>query len=261
VAIVSSFVDRRFHAQSLQVALAEAKVEFAYLARAASLGALAASIAHEINQPLGAVVNSASAALRWLATQPPNLDEARQATTQTVREANRASEVIARVRALLRKEQPQMHRVDINEVVQEVLNLTAIEFAKGRITVKTELAPEIPAVLGDRVQLQQVMLNLINNAIEAMTAAENRPRELLIQSTMSDGNLQVSVHDSGAGLKPEDLDRVFRPFFTTKPKGIGMGLSISRSIIEAHGGRLWAASHDSGGAVFHFTVPKAEETG
>jgi C4-dicarboxylate-specific signal transduction histidine kinase len=127
--------------------------------------------------------------------------------------------------------------------------------------VKTELAPEMPAVLGDRVQLQQVMLNLIMNASEAMSATENRPRELVIKSTMSDAKVQVSVQDSGVGLKSEDLDRVFRPFFTTKPKGIGMGLSISRSIIEAHGGRLWAASRDSAGAVFHFTVPKAEATG
>jgi C4-dicarboxylate-specific signal transduction histidine kinase len=193
--------------------------------------------------------------------QPPNLDEARQAATQTVREADRASEVIARVRALLRKEQPQMHRVSISELVQEVLNLTGNEVAKGHVTVKTDLAPEMPAVLGDRVQLQQVMFNLIMNATEAMSATENRPRELVITSTMSDANVQVSVQDSGVGLKSEDLDRVFRPFFTTKPKGIGMGLSISRSIIEAHGGRLWAASRDSAGAVFHFTVPKAEEIG
>jgi two-component system sensor histidine kinase/response regulator len=256
-AMLSSLVDRRFHAQALALALAQAKMELAYVGHAASLGELAASIAHEINQPLGAVVNSASASLRWLAMQPPNLEEAREAATRTVREANRASEVIVRTRALLKKEPPQMERLDLNEVIREVLALAGNEFVKGRVAVKTDLAADVPAVLGDRIQLQQVMFNLITNAIEAMHPVEDRPRELRIESTTDSDAAQVSVHDSGVGLGNENLDRIFRPFYTTKRDGIGMGLSISRSIIEAHGGRLWAASLSLHGAVFQFSLPKA----
>jgi C4-dicarboxylate-specific signal transduction histidine kinase len=256
-AILSSFVDRRFHAQALELALAQAKMELAYISRAASLGELAASIAHEINQPLGAVVNSASASLRWLAQRPPNLEEAREATTRTVCEANRASEVIARVRALLKKEPPKMERVDVNEVIREVLALAGTEIAKSRVTIKTNLAADSPTVMADRVQLQQVLLNLVTNAIEAMKSVEDRPRELRIQSATESDAVQVSVHDTGVGLDQEDVERIFRPFFTTKREGIGMGLAISRSIIEAHGGRLWAAARSLHGAVFQFSLPQA----
>ena len=258
LAMLSSLVDRRFEAQALQLALAQANMELAYIGRAASLGELAVSLAHEINQPLGAVVNSASASLRWLATQPPNLQEAREATTRTVREANRASEVIARIRALLKKETPQMQRLDVNEVIREVLALARNEIAIGRVAVKTDLSAHVPTVSGDRVQLQQVLFNLIINAIEAMRAVKDRQRELRITSTTDSSVVQVSLEDTGVGLGQEDLDRIFHSFYTTKRDGIGMGLSISRSIIEAHGGRLWASSRSARGAVFQFTLPKAD---
>jgi NO-binding membrane sensor protein with MHYT domain/nitrogen-specific signal transduction histidine kinase len=256
-AILSSYIDRRFHTQAVELALAQARMEFADIGRAASLGELAASIAHEINQPLGAIANSASACLRWLAAQPPNLDEAREAASNAVRESNRASEVITRIRALLKKEALASDRVDLNEVIREVLSLTSNEIAQERIAVRADLAASLPFVLGDRVQLKQLVLNLVTNAIEAMTSVQNRPRELRIQSAMDSDAIEVSVQDTGTGLDREQLDRMFQPFFTTKQAGIGMGLSISRSIVEAHGGRLWAVSLDSHGAVFHFTLPKA----
>ena len=257
-AILSSLVDRRFRTQALEMALAQTKLELARVGRATILGELGTSIAHEINQPVGAVVNSASATLRWIATQPPNLEEARAAAAQTVREATRASEVITRIRAVLKNEPPQMERLDLNEVIREVLTLAGAEIEKGRVAVKIALAADAPAILGDRVQLQQVMLNLITNAIEAMNSVEDRPRELRIETVIDSGAVQVCVQDTGVGLDHEDLDRIFHPFFTTKRGGIGMGLSISRSIIEAHGGHLSAAARSAHGAVFQFSLPKAD---
>lgn len=257
IAILFSFIDRCFHANALELALAQARMELADLGRAASLGELAASIAHEINQPLGAIANSTSACLRWLAMQPPNLDEAREAAAQAVRESNRAGEVIVRIRALLNKEPPASDRLDLNEIIRDVLNLMSKEITEARITVRTALAPDLPPVLGDRIQLKQLILNLVINAIEAMNPVRDRPRELRIQSAMDSDAVHVSVQDTGIGFDREQLDSMFQPFFTTKPSGIGMGLSVSRSIIEAHGGRLWAVSNDSHGAVFHFTLPKA----
>jgi C4-dicarboxylate-specific signal transduction histidine kinase len=251
-------VDRRYEAQAFQLALAQANMELAYVGRAASLGELAMSIAHEINQPLGAVVNSASAALRWLANEPPNLQEARGAATQAVRESNRASEVIARIRALLKKETPRMERLDLNEVIREALALAGNEIAKCRVVVKSDLSATAPTVSGDRVQLQQVLFNLIINAIEAVHAVKDGPRELRITSTTDSSVVQVSVEDTGVGLGQEDLDRIFHPFYTTKRDGIGMGLSISRSIIEAHGGQLWVVSRSPRGAIFQFSLPKAD---
>jgi two-component system sensor histidine kinase/response regulator len=257
-AILSSVVDRRFHTQALELALAQTKIDIARVGRATSLGELAASIAHEINQPVGAVVNAASASLRWLATQPPNLEEARAAAARTVSEATRASEVIARIRAMLKNEPPQMERLDLNELIREALTLAGSELVKGRVAVKTAWAADAPAVLGDRVQLQQVMLNLITNAIEAMDCVEGRARELRIETATDSGAVRVCVQDTGVGLDDADLEQIFRPFFTTKRGGIGMGLSISRSIIEAHGGRLCAASRSVHGAVFQFSLPNAD---
>jgi signal transduction histidine kinase len=258
LALLSSLVDRRYEAQAFQLALAQANMELAYVGRAASLGELAMSIAHEINQPLGAVVNSASAALRWLANEPPNLQEARGAATQAVRESNRASEVIARIRALLKKETPRMGRLDLNEVIREALALAGNEIAKCRVVVKSDLSATASTVSGDRVQLQQVLFNLIINAIEAVNAVKDGPRELRITSTTDSSVVQVSVEDTGVGLGQEDLDRIFHPFYTTKRDGIGMGLSISRSIIEGHGGQLWVVSRSPRGAIFQFTLPKAD---
>ncbi|MGB7845985.1 MAG: MHYT domain-containing protein [Candidatus Acidiferrum sp.] len=253
-AMVTSLVDRRFHAQTLQLALAQANVELAYVGRKASLDELTVSIAHEINQPLGAIVNSASASMRWLAADPPNLKEAREAITHTVREANRAAEVIAGIRALLKKEAPRMERLDLNDVIRKVLALAGSEIAKSRVTVKTDLSADLPPVLGDRVQLRQVVFNLVVNAIEAMQEVKDGERELRIETTADSDGVKVSVQDTGAGLREEDLDRIFHPFYTTKQGGIGMGLSISRSIIEAHGGRLSAAPHAPRGAVFEFSL-------
>jgi C4-dicarboxylate-specific signal transduction histidine kinase len=244
----------RFHPQGLQLASAQDNVELAHVCRAASLDELAVSIAHEINQPLGAVVNSASASLRWLATDPPNLQEAKDAAAQAVREANRAAEVIAGIRALLKKEPPRMESLNINEVIREVLALAANEIAKARVSVKTDLRADLPTVQGDRVQLRQVMFNLVMNAIEAMQTVQDGEKELHIETRAGTDGVKVSVQDTGAGLHEEDLDRLFHPFYTTKRGGIGMGLSISRSIIEAHGGQLRASPRAPRGAIFEFTL-------
>ncbi len=254
-AMLSASVDRRFYAQRLELTQVQARSELARLARIATLGELTASIAHEINQPLGAVVTYASATQRWLAAQPPDLDEARAAATKTATEAKRASEVITRIRALLQKESPQMERLDINEVIREVLDLTGGEILRGGITVKTELARDVPAVLGNRVQLQQVMLNLIMNGVEAMSTVTDRTRKVHIRSAKDPEGVLIVVEDNGAGLDPEDIGHIFLPFVTTKPQGIGMGLTISHSIIEAHGGRLWAMPGSPHGAVFQFILP------
>jgi signal transduction histidine kinase len=257
IAILTSAGDRRFYAQRLQLALAESKVVLDNTARTGAMDELTVSIAHEVNQPLTAVVTDISAALRYLAQQPPNLDEARGALTIAIREANRASDVIGRIRALLRKTPPPMRRLDVSEVVREVLALARNELLARGIKVKTELATGIPPVLGDRIQLQQLMLNLIMNGIDAMSIPD-RPRELLIKSAQLADGVLIQVQDSGKGLDPAKADRIFEPFFTTKPQGIGMGLSISRSIVEAHGGRLWATPVSPYGTVFQFTLQRVE---
>ena len=237
-AILSSLVDQRFEAQALELALAEARMDLARIGRIATVGELAASIAHEINQPLAAVVTNASVLLRWLAPDPPNLHEAREAAKGTIREANRASEVIAKIRALLNKEPPQMGQLQVNEVIQEVLALTRHELVRAGITMETKLGAGLPAIRGDRVQLQQVMLNLIMNAVEAMIATSGRTRRLVIRSARAQEGVLIQVDDSGKGFDARQAEQIFEPFFTTKAQGIGMGLSISRSIIEAHGGRM-----------------------
>ncbi len=238
-------------------ALQESQSALARVARIATMGELTASIAHEINQPLAAVATNASASLHWLALQPPNLAEARQAMTNAMKEANRASRVIDRIRALLRKAPPELRPLDVNEVIREVLALAHKELTVGGVAVHTELSPEVPTVLADRVQLQQVMLNLIMNAIDAMLTIKDRPRTLLIKSARDAEGVLVEVQDSGRGLDPNQASRIFDSFFTTKPEGIGMGLSISRSIVEAHGGRLRAWPGSSHGAVFQVILPKA----
>jgi NO-binding membrane sensor protein with MHYT domain len=260
-AIVSSLVDRRIHAHALDLAVAEAKMELAYVTRAAALGQLAASIAHEINQPLGAIVNSANASLRWLAMQPPNLEEARTAAAGVVSEANRANEVIARIRALLKKEAPQVEQLDLNELTNDTLRLVGSEILNHRIVVQTDVAPDSFVGSGDRVQIQQVLFNLIINAIEAMSSVQDRPRELRIRAAADSDAVRVAIQDSGIGLDQGDPERIFRPFYTTKRGGAGMGLAISRSIIEAHGGRLWARPAPSRGAIFEFTLPKSGGAG
>jgi PAS domain S-box-containing protein len=237
-------------------ALQKAQAELAHVTRVTAMGELTSSIAHEVNQPLAAVVTNANASLRWLAGEPPNLDEARECLRRIIRDGNRASEVIARIRALVKKSAPAKARLDLSEMIQEVLAMTNTEARRHRVAVRTELAAGLPPARGDRVQLQQVILNLVMNGIEAMKAVTDRPRELLIKSRLHEsGKVLVTVQDSGIGLDPQSIGRLFDPFFTTKPDGMGMGLSISRSIIEAHGGRLWATPNAGEGATFQFSLP------
>ena len=237
-------------------ALRESQAELARVARIVTMGELTASIAHEINQPLAAVATSASASLHWLAVHPPNLAEAREAMTGAMQEAQRASLVIDRVRTLLKKAAPELRILSVNDVIKEVLALAENELTRGGVAVQLDLAPDV-AVIGDRVQLQQVMLNLIMNAMDAMVAVADRPRTLVIKSAPDTQDVVVEVQDSGKGLDPEQIPRIFDSFFTTKPDGIGMGLSISRSIVEAHGGLLRANPARPHGAVFQMILPKA----
>jgi len=237
-------------------ALQDSTAALARVTRIAAMGELTASIAHEVNQPLAAVAADAAAALHWLAVQPPNLNEAREAVGRTIEETNRASGVIARIRSLLRKAQPELRPLNANEVIRETLLLADRELLADQVNVKTELAVDVPIVLGDHIQLQQVLLNLILNAIEAMKRSGGR-RQLCIKSGKHDGGTLIQVRDTGTGIDPQNLDRIFEPFFTTKPGGIGMGLSITQSIIEAHGGRIQAATSSPQGAVFEFTLPAA----
>jgi len=237
-------------------ALREAQAELAHVTRVTILGELAASIAHEINQPLAAVITNGSACLRWLAGATPNLDEAREAIARIIRDGNRASDVIGRIRALVKKSGTEQVRLDINEVIEEVVGLIQTEIQKNGVVLRMQLAADLPRVLGDRVQLQQVILNLVMNGIEAMSAVTDRARDLLLRSYQYESDkVLIAVQDSGIGLQPESLDHLFEAFFTTKPKGMGMGLAISRSIIEAHGGRLWAVPNDGPGVTFEFALP------
>ena len=238
----------------------ELQMELAHANRVATMGQLSASIAHEINQPIAAVMANASAGLRWLGARPPELEQARQAFARIVRDGKRAGEVIARVRALVKKAPPRRDSSDINEAIREVISLTQAEMQRNRVGLQTGLADGLPLVPGDRVQLQQVIVNLIVNAVEAMSGAGNEPRELTIASGAVDSNdVFVEVQDTGPGLDPANLDRLFQSFYTTKPDGMGMGLAISRSIVEAHGGCLSAAPNKPRGAVFRLTLP-VEET-
>ena len=234
----------------------EVQMELVHANRLATMGQLTASIAHEVNQPFTAAVINAQTALRWLRAQPPDLDETRQALDRIVKDGNRAGEVIGRIRGMIQKTPPRIESLDVNQAIREVIALTRGEAMKSRVSVAAQLAEDLPLSHADRIQLQQVILNLIVNAVEAMTRTTDGPRDLLISTEKAepDGVL-VTVRDTGPGLEPASMEHIFDAFYTTKPEGMGMGLSISRSIIEAHGGRLWAAANVSRGAVFQFTVP------
>src|SRR5229473_642568 len=241
-------------------ALREAQAELAHITRVTTLGELTASIAHEVNQPLAAVVNAAAACRRWLDGGTPNLDEARSAVDWIVNEGNRASEVIRRVRALANKTDIEKVPLDVNDVVREAIALVQREFISYRVSLRMELAPALPMILGDRVQLQQVIINLVMNGIEAMQSVMDRPRELVVGSHQDETHrVRVTVTDSGVGISAENADRLFNAFFTTKSNGMGMGLSICRSIIEAHGGRMSTADNVGPGARFQFTLPLHQE--
>jgi C4-dicarboxylate-specific signal transduction histidine kinase len=234
----------------------DAQAELSRVSRMSAMGTLAASISHEVNQPLAAVVTNADACAVWLASDPPNLEEARAAMDLIAREGTRASEVVRRIRAIFTKDAAERTSVQLNDVIADVAFLMQTELAKSEVTLATELAGDLPPVMADRVQLQQVMVNLVQNAIEAMSNVTDRPRRLGIRSERSgDGAVLVAVSDTGSGIASKDQRRVFNAFFTTKPQGMGMGLSISHSIIESHGGSMWAVNNNGGGATFQFTLP------
>jgi C4-dicarboxylate-specific signal transduction histidine kinase len=231
------------------------QAELARVSRLTTMGELAASIAHEVNQPLTAVINNASACLRLLANRNLESEVLRRALEGIIADGTRASAVLARIRAFIKKEPAEKALLDINEVIQEVLVLAGRELDENQVLLDSQLTTDLPLVLADRVQLQQVLLNLIMNSIEALTAVTSRPRLLQVQSRIDEtGDILVSVCDSGTGFDLE-VDRVFSPFVTTKEKGMGMGLSISRSLVEGHAGRLWASPNSPHGAVFSFTLP------
>src|SRR5215813_11681625 len=238
--------------------LIEAHAELAHVNRVTAMGQLAASITHEVMQPIAAGINNANAALQWLNAQPPNLEEVRQSLDQIVADGNRAADVIGRIRALVKKAPPRKDAFEINAAILEVVGLAHGEAVKNNVSVRTQLAEGLPPLQGDRVQLQQVVLNLIINAVEAMRSVSGGSRELLISSTSKAvGGVLVAVRDSGPGLSQESFERVFDAFYTTKSDGMGMGLSICRSIVEAHGGRIWASRDVGPGATIQFTVPLA----
>jgi len=235
------------------------RAELARAARITTIGELTASIAHEVNQPLAAVVANADACVAWLSREHPDLAEARAAAERATEGATRASDVIARIRSLITKATPEKSPVQVNRVIEQTAILAEGQAARNHVAIELELSPDSPIVLGDSIQLQQVILNLVMNGIDAMTTVADRPRTLTLRSeSQSSGHVRVLVQDSGIGLTDEVKNRLFEPFFTTRSKGMGMGLSISRSIIEAHGGRLWAASNGSGGATFQFTLPSED---
>jgi len=241
-------------------ALQKVQSELAHASRVMTLGELTASIAHEVNQPLAAIVTNANACLRWLGGAQPNFVEARQAVERIIKDSYRASEVISRVRALVKKAPPRNDLVDLNEVIVEVLALAQSEARRNHVFLKPELANDLPPVLGDRVQLQQVILNMIVNGLEAIAKSSDGERELSVRSGQDKSNqLTVAVRDTGTGIDPANTERLFDAFYTTKPDGMGMGLAISRTIIESHGGRLWVTANSPKGAVFQFTLPQASE--
>ena len=237
-------------------ALQQAQAELAHVTRVTTLGELTASIAHEINQPLAAIVADANASLNWLAARTPHLGSVREALDAIVKDGHRAADVIQRIRQLATKTGPQKARLDVNDVIRDVVPLVGIQVRSHQVSLRLDLAPALSPVLGDRVQLQQVLINFVINGIEAMALVDGRSRELVIRSQPhDDDHVVVAVQDAGVGIDPGNVDQLFRAFFTTKPSGMGMGLSISRSIIETHGGRLWATPNPDHGATFHFALP------
>jgi C4-dicarboxylate-specific signal transduction histidine kinase len=234
----------------------KAQAELARVTRMSAMGALAASISHEVNQPLAAVVTNADACMMWLSSDPPNIEEARAAVDAIAQQGTRASDVVRHIRAMFTKAAPERTPLQINDLIREVNVLMEGSALRNQVTVQTDLASDLPATLGDRVQLQQVIVNLIQNGIEAMNDVSGRPRNLLIRSSRDgSGKVFVAVRDSGVGIASNDEKRIFDAFFTTKDHGMGMGLSICHSIVESHGGRLWASSNDDYGMTFQFTLP------
>jgi len=241
-------------------ALSKVRSELAHVARAQSLGVLTASIAHEVNQPLSGIITNANTCLRMLAADPPNVDGARETARRTIRDGNRAADVVTRLRALFSRKDATTEPVDLNEAAREVIALSWSELQRSRVILRPELADILPPVTGDRVQLQQVILNLLLNAAEAMSSVNDRPRQLVIRTERDEGDrVRLTVQDAGVGLDPQAADKLFEAFYSTKSGGMGIGLSVSRSIIERHHGRLWAAPNDGPGATFAFSIPRAPD--
>jgi C4-dicarboxylate-specific signal transduction histidine kinase len=264
-----SVIGRIVHLASIAVereqseeALRKAQADLTHVSRVTTMGELVASIAHEVNQPLTAVVNNASASISLLPKNAPNVKEVREALTEIIDDANRASEVITRIRQLAKKAPIEKSLLDLRDVVQDVLALARYESATRQITIGTDLSYDLPSVFGDRVQLQQVLLNLVMNGMDAMNEVKETKRLIIIsvkcQTQDEMPMLLLSVQDSGIGFKPKEMDRLFEAFYTTKPNGLGLGLAISHSIIEAHGGRLWAEPNQGSGATFMFSLPTAD---
>jgi len=238
-----------------QEELRHTQAELARVMRVMTVGQMTASIAHEINQPLSGIITNASTCLRMLDAAPPNVDGARETARRALRDGNRASDVIGRLRTLFSRKEIKTEPVDINEIAREVIGLYLTELQRNHVTLRQEFAEGLPRVLGDRVQLQQVILNLLRNASDAMSAVDDRPRELLLSTEPAGEEVHFKVRDAGTGIDPAGAERLFESFYTTKEDGMGIGLSVSRSIIEAHDGRLWATANDGPGATFAFSVP------
>jgi PAS domain S-box-containing protein len=251
---VGAVMDVTEHKQA-EDALHHAQAELAHVTRVMTMGELVASIAHEVNQPLGAIVTNGHACVRLLSREAPDLDKSREVIERMIKDGMRASEVIKRIRDLLRKTPVAKAPLNINETIQEVITVVGSDVLKSKLELKADLETDLPPVLGDRIQLQQVILNLILNAKDAMSGLQTNPRELQITSRKNNAGVVVAVRDTGHGLKAKDVDRIFDPFFTTKPEGTGLGLSISRTIIEAHGGTIWATQNEDNGATIQFTLP------
>ena len=251
-------VTERRRADEERERLRQLQADLAHINRVTTMGELAASLAHEVNQPIAAAVTDANTCLRWLTRDQPEVEEARQAASRIVKDATRAGEIIRNIRQLFKKDTPPRALLDLNEVIQEMIVLLRSETMRYSISVQTDLA-DLPQIMGDRVQLQQVLMNLMTNAIDAMKDIDGTRQLTICSKRAEDGRLMVSVSDTGAGLPPQQADHIFNAFFTTKPHGTGMGLHISRSIVESHGGHLWSVDNSPCGAVFHLTLPTAIE--
>jgi len=244
--------------KAAQEELYDARAALAHVTRVMTMGELTASIAHEINQPLSGIITNANTCLRMLAPDQPNVEGARETARRTIRDADRAAAVITHLRALFAKKETTAEPVDLTEVTEEVIVLCISDLQRKGTLLRPEFAGDLPAVIGDRIQLQQVILNLLTNAADAMLAVDDRPRELSIKTELdTDGLVRLTVRDSGVGFDSRDADKLFTAFFSTKPQGMGIGLSVSRSIIESHHGRIWAAKNDGPGATFAFAIPRS----
>jgi PAS domain S-box-containing protein len=257
IAAIQDVTARRLSEEALD----KARAQLTRVARVTSLGVLTASIAHELNQPLSGIITNANTSLRMLAADPPDVDGARETARRTIRDGNRASEMITRLRALFIKKETTTEPVDLNEATREVIALSSSELQRNQIVIQSELADDLPTITADRIQLQQVIVNLLRNASDAMGGVDNRPRQLVIRTEREDGDrVRVNVRDVGVGVDPQAMDKLFDAFYTTKSDGMGIGLSVSRSIVERHHGRLWAEPNDGPGATFSFSIPRGPDT-